>query len=101
MNLQSDETEIRRHALAVGIWENEGGAPGPIPWIITTAVGSKSTHHTTCSRIPVAIGRHSMTDLKRSGATTSLSLHNVERRSDQDRLSAPSSKNLDINEGRS
>ena len=31
MNLQSDETEIRRHALAIGVWENEGGAPGPDP----------------------------------------------------------------------
>ena len=29
MNVHSNETEIRRHALAISIWENEGGAPRP------------------------------------------------------------------------
>jgi hypothetical protein len=29
VNAHSNETEIRRHTLAISIWENEGGAPGP------------------------------------------------------------------------
>jgi len=27
MNADTKNTELRRHALAIGIWENEGGAP--------------------------------------------------------------------------
>jgi hypothetical protein len=29
VNAHSNEIEIRRYALAISIWENEGGAPGP------------------------------------------------------------------------
>jgi hypothetical protein len=29
MKTHSDDTELRQHALAIGIWENEGGAPAP------------------------------------------------------------------------
>jgi hypothetical protein len=36
MNAQIDEIETIRHAQAIGIWENEGGAPGP---------GSIGFHH--------------------------------------------------------
>jgi hypothetical protein len=43
-----------------------------------------------------------MSDLSRSGAAegiTSLNLHNEKRRSERNRLSAPNSKNREIDEG--
>lgn len=29
MNAPGTDTELGRHALAIGVWENEGGAPAP------------------------------------------------------------------------
>jgi hypothetical protein len=31
VNAHGTEAEIRRRALAISTWENEGGAPGPDP----------------------------------------------------------------------
>jgi hypothetical protein len=87
MNAYTDETEIGRHALAVAIWENEGGAPQQDSMDHqygrrVEGDGSWSIYH-VFTGVPAKIHDHSMIGLSRSHATSgmlSLNRRNEERR---------------------
>jgi hypothetical protein len=73
MNAYSNETEIGRHALAVAIWENEGGAPvqDSMDYQYGRRIerdGSWSIYH-VFTGVPAKIHDHSMIGLSRSFAT--------------------------------
>jgi hypothetical protein len=73
MNAYIDETNPDRHALAVAIWENEGGAPAQDSMDHQYGRrierdGSWSIYH-VFSGVPAEIQGYSMTGLNRSNAT--------------------------------
>jgi hypothetical protein len=87
MNARTDETEFERHALAVAVWENEGGAPGQdsmdhqygrrVEWD-----GSWSVYH-VFTGVPAEIQGRRMTGMSRTNATQdmlALNRHNEGRR---------------------
>ncbi|WEX75780.1 hypothetical protein PYH37_000791 [Sinorhizobium numidicum] len=96
MNAHSNETEVGQHALAISIWEDEGGAPAPD----TTdhqygrrieADRSWTVYH-VFTGVPARIGGNTMVGLSRSGATEgmlSLNRRNIERWKERVSLSAP------------
>ncbi len=87
MNACTDEIEIGWHALAVAIWENEGGAPQQDSMDHqygrrVEGDGSWSIYH-VFTGVPAKIHDHSMIGLSRSHATSgmlSLNRRNEERR---------------------
>jgi hypothetical protein len=98
MNAHSDDTELRRHALAIGIWENDGGAPAPDTtdhqYGRRIEVDQSWTVYHVFTGVPARIGGSVMTGLSRSDATDSmLSLNhrNVQRRKERITLPSPPS----------
>lgn len=97
MNIHLKEIERKRIAAAIGVWENEGGAPGQ---------GEDSMHHQYGRRIepdrswtiyhvftgvPARFGGDAMTGLSRLDATSGmlrLNLRNAERRRERIELSS-------------
>jgi hypothetical protein len=85
VNAHSNETEIRRHALAISIWENEGGAHSldSMDYHYGRRLEVDGSYHV----FTYAGGyrEHSMSDLSRSGAAEgmmSLNLRNAGWRRD-------------------
>ena len=70
------DTELGRHALAIGIWENEGGAPAPT--LIDHQYGRRiETDHSwtiyhVFSGIPARVDGSRTTGLTRAEATNGL-----------------------------
>jgi hypothetical protein len=105
MNAHIKKTETRRHALAIDIWENEGGAPGPdsmdCHYGRRVEIDGSWTIYDVFTGIPADIVRRCVTGLTRSSATEgmlSLNLRNEERRGERSRLMASGSKNRDSDE---
>jgi hypothetical protein len=76
MNAYTDEVEIRRHALAIAVWENEGGArqQDSMDHQYGRRVerdGSWSIYH-VFTGVPAKIHDHSMIGLSRSLATAGM-----------------------------
>lgn len=75
MDVYSD-TELGRHALAIGIWENEGGAPAPTT--INYQYGRRIetdrtwTIYRVFSGIPARVDGSRTTGLTRAEATNGL-----------------------------
>src|ERR1700744_587878 len=90
------EAELRRHALAIGIWENEGGTSVSDPLDQqygrrVEADRSWTVYH-VFTGVPAHIDDSAMTGLSRSGATDrmlSLNHRNAHRR--KERMARPSS----------
>jgi hypothetical protein len=108
MNARDNETEFARHALAIGIWENEGGAPGPDS--VDHHYGRRIEADRSWSiyrvytGLPTDIRGHSMTGLSRSEATEgmmSLNLRNERRQRERNRLLTRDTKDHEIKAGRS
>jgi hypothetical protein len=103
MHAHSNEAEIKRHVLAIGIWENEGGAPGRASMDChygrrVEADGSWSIYH-VFTGAPADIGGHSMTRLSRSVATEgmiSLNLRNEGWRRERNRSMVSGSMHREI-----
>jgi hypothetical protein len=82
-----DETEFKRRALEISVWENEGGSPSRDSMDHhygrrVETDGSWSVYHVFTGN-PAEIGGHSMTGMSRSSATlemVSLNQSNDERR---------------------
>ena len=73
MNARTDKTELERHAFAVAVWENEGGAPeqDSMDHEYGRRIerdGSRSIYH-VFTGVPAEIQGYSMTGLSRSNAT--------------------------------
>jgi hypothetical protein len=91
MNAGTDEIETGRQALAVAIWENEGGAPGQESMDHhygrrVEQDGSWSIYH-VFTGVPAEIQGHSMIGLSHSSATEnmlSLNRQNEERRQERE-----------------
>ncbi|PSJ56753.1 hypothetical protein [Kumtagia ephedrae] len=87
MHVHDNGTDNGRHALAIDIWENEGGTSGRDSMDHhygrrVEADGTWSIYH-VFTGVPADIGGGSMTGLSRSAATTgmtSLNLRNEHRR---------------------
>jgi hypothetical protein len=82
----SSDTHRDWESLAIGVWENEGGAPGP--GIVTHQYGRRVevdrswTVYHVFSGVPASRSGNPMTGLSRSDATEgmlSLNLHNERR----------------------
>ena len=87
MNAHSNETELGRRAYAIGVWENEGGAPAPDTpddqFGRRVEVDRSWTIYHVFTGVPARVDGMAMTDLSRAAATDgmlSLNLCNVERR---------------------
>ena len=87
MNAHSNETELGRRAHAIGVWENEGGAPAPDTpddqFGRRVEVDRSWTIYHVFTGVPARVDGMAMTDLSRAAATDgmlSLNLCNVERR---------------------
>jgi|SRR5208337_5621650 len=90
MNADSNETELERRALAISVWENEGGAPPsdtPDDQFGRRVEMDRSwTIYHVFTGVPARVDGSAMTDLSRSAATDgmlSLNLRNVERRKER------------------
>jgi hypothetical protein len=87
LNANGNEAETGRHALAIAVWDNEGGAQGQSSMDHhygrrIESDRSWSVYH-VFSGIPADVGGRSMTGLSRSDATEgmlSLNRRNEERR---------------------
>ena len=101
MNGDSNETELDRRALAISVWENEGGvrAPGTPDGQFGRRVEmdrSWTIYH-VFTGIPARVDGSALTDLSGSAATDgmlSLNLRNVKRRKDRNTRPRLSSKPL-------
>jgi hypothetical protein len=106
MNAQTDETEFERHALAVAIWENEGGSPqqDSMHYQYGRRIerdGSWSIYH-VFTGVPAEIQGRRLTGMNRANATEgmlSLNRHN-ERGQPKRRPTADSPADYGINGGR-
>ena len=108
MNAHRNETEIRRHDLAIAVWEDEGGAQGQSSMdhhfgrrIETDS--SWSVYH-VFTGVPADIDGHPMTGLSRADATEgmlSLNRRNEGRRRERHGLTARGPSALEIDECRS
>jgi len=85
-----DETELGRRAYAIGVWENEGGAPTPDTpddqFGRRVEVDRSWTVYHVFTGVPARVDGAAMTDLSWSAATDgmlSLNLRNVERRKER------------------
>lgn len=80
MNAHSNEAELIRHAMAIGVWENEGGAP---------VRDFMDHHYGRCVEVdgwwsvyhaftgtPAEISDHTLTGMNRAGATQKMVLLN-------------------------
>ena len=90
MNTDSNETEPDRRALAISVWENEGGARAsdtPDGQFGRRVEMDRSwTIYHVFTGIPARVDGSALTDLSRSAATDgmlSLNLRNVKRRKDR------------------
>lgn len=94
-NANNNKTEFRHHELAIGIWENEGGA------VATDAadhqygrrveVDRTWTTYNVFSGVPAFADGHAMIGLSRSDATSGMlaqNLRNVCLRKEQFRMSS-------------
>ena len=86
MSAHSDETELGRRAYAIGVWENEGGAPTPDTpddqFGRRVEVDRSWTVYHVFTGVPARIDGAAMTDLSRSAATDtmlSLNVRSIER----------------------
>jgi hypothetical protein len=108
MNAHHNKPEIRRHDLAIAVWENEGGAQGQNSMdhhfgrrIETDR--SWSVYH-VFTGIPADMDGHPMTGLSRSDATEgmlSLNRRNERRRRERRSLTAHGPSALEIDGCRS
>ena len=90
MNTYSNETERDRRALAISVWENEGGARAPDTpdgqFGRRVEMDRSWTIYHVFTGIPARVDGSALTDLSRSAATDgmlSLNLRNVNRRKDR------------------
>jgi len=90
MSAHGNESELGRRAYAIGVWENEGGAPAPDTpddqFGRRVEVDRSWTVYHVFTGVPARIDGAAMTDLSRSAATDgmlSLNLGNVERRKER------------------
>jgi len=84
MNSHGNETELGRRAYAIGVWENEGGAPAPDTpgdqFGRRVEVDRSWTVYHVFTGVPARVDGTAMTDLSRPAATDgmlSLNLRNV------------------------
>jgi hypothetical protein len=96
MNERNNETERRRSAAAIGIWENEGGAPGrdSIDHLFGRRIESDRswTVYHVFTGIPARADEQAMIGLTRSDATEDmlfLNRRNARLQKERTRLSAP------------
>ncbi len=93
MNDRINESQRRRDAAAIAIWDNEGGAPCSIEnWVGRRAEADRSwaVYH-VFTGIPVHVDGQAMTGMTRSGAASgmmSLNHRNVGRHKERIRLGA-------------
>jgi hypothetical protein len=91
MSAHGNETELARPELAIGVWENEGGAPAPDTpdgqfGRRVEADRSWTVYH-VFRGVAARVDGKAMTDLSRSAATDCmlfLNLRNVERRKERE-----------------
>ncbi len=90
MNADSNETELDRRALAISVWENEGGARAPDTpdgqFGRRVEMDRSWTIYHVFTGIPARIDGSALTCLSRSAATggmLSLNLRNVKRRKER------------------
>src|SRR5580692_11621977 len=86
MNTYSNETERDRRALAISVWENEGGSRAPDTpdgqFGRRVEMDRSWTIYHVFTGVPARVGGSALTDLSRSAATDgmlSLNLRNVKR----------------------
>jgi len=89
MKADSDETELDRRALALSVWENEGGSRAPDTpdgqFGRRVETDRSWTIYYVFTGVPARIDGSALTHLSRSAAThgmLSLNLRNVKRRKD-------------------
>ncbi len=87
MNSQCNQTDVKRNTIAIAIWENEGGAPGPD--LAEHQYGRRIeadrswTVYHVFTGVTAHVGDDNLAGLDRSQATSrmmSLNLCNAERR---------------------
>ena len=90
MSAHSNESELGRRAYAIGVWENEGGAPAPDTpddqFGRRVEVDRSWTVYHVFTGVPARVDGAAMTDLSWSAATDgmlSLNLRNVEQRKER------------------
>jgi hypothetical protein len=90
MNADSNETELDRRALALSVWENEGGSRAPDTpdgqFGRRVEMDRSWTIYHVFTGIPARVDGSALTDLSRSAAPDgmlSLNLRNVKRRKDR------------------
>lgn len=101
MNARSKETELARRAHAIGVWENEGGAPAPDTpddqfGRRVEADRSWSVYH-VFTGVPARVDGAAMTSLSRAAATDgmlSLNRRSVERRKERNTPARPRARGL-------
>lgn len=96
MNTHGNDNERRRNALAIDIWENEGGAPGrdsmDHQYGRRIEADRSWTIYHVFTGVPARINGGAMIGLSRSDATsgmTCLNLRNFGRRKERTTLSSP------------
>jgi hypothetical protein len=102
MNADSNETEPDPRALAISVWESEGGARAPDApdgqfFGRRVEMDRSWTIYHVFTAVPVRVGGSALTDLSRSAATEgmlSLNLRNVKRRKDRNARPRLASKAL-------
>ena len=101
MNANSNEAERDRRALAISVWENEGGSRAPDTpdgqFGRRVEMDRSWTIYHVFTGIPARVDGSALTDLSRSAATDgmlSLNLRNVKRRKDRNTRPRLASKPL-------
>ena len=93
MNDRINDSQRRRDAAAIGIWDNEGGAPCSIEHQVGRRIEADRswTVYHVFTGIPVDVDGQALTGLTRSDATSgmmSLNLRSTGRRKERIRLEA-------------
>jgi hypothetical protein len=90
MNPDIKKTELDRHALAISVWENEGGSRAPDTpdgqFGRRVEMDRSWTIYHVFTGIPARVDGSALTDLSQSAATDgmlSLNLRNVKRRKER------------------
>jgi len=90
MNADGNETELDRRALAISVWENEGGArasdTSDDQFGRRVEMDRSWTIYHVFTGVPARVDGSALTDLSRSAATEgmlSLNLRNVKRRKER------------------
>jgi hypothetical protein len=101
MNAERNETQLDRRALAISVWENEGGARAPDTpddqFGRRVEMDRSWTIYHVFTGVPARVDGSALTDLSRSAATDgmlSLNLRSVNRRKEQTRLQRSTSNAL-------